>query len=99
MGFSPSVIRVTRIGGFGNDRLRNIRVGGCNRRDYVRPAATRSGYSFWTSFAIDRIFGSSNRGATICRPTGKPSLVMPAGTLPAGRLTSVTRNAGAIQST
>ncbi len=57
------------------------------------------GAACWTSFAIDRIFGSSNRGAMICNPTGKPSAVLPAGTLPAGRLTSVTRNAGAIQST
>src|SRR5262245_17686098 len=51
-----------------------------------------------TSLASDRMRGSSNRGATICRPTGSPSRVLPAGTLPAGRLTSVMRNAGAIQS-
>jgi tripartite-type tricarboxylate transporter receptor subunit TctC len=51
-----------------------------------------------TSLASDRMRGSSNRGATICKPTGSPSLVLPAGTLPAGRLTSVMRNAAAIQS-
>src|SRR5260370_1060798 len=56
------------------------------------------GCACWTSLASDRMRGSSNRGATICRPTGSPSRVLPAGKLPAGRLTSVIRNAGAIQS-
>ena len=57
------------------------------------------GLASCTIFASDKISGSSKRGATICKPTGRPSCVRPAGTLPAGRLTSVIRNAGAIQST
>jgi hypothetical protein len=48
--------------------------------------------------ATRKINGSSNLGATTCMPTGRPSPVMPAGTLPAGKLTSVIRNAGAIHS-
>ena len=46
-----------------------------------------------------KIFGSSKRGATICMPTGSPFRVRPAGALAAGRLMSVIRKAGAIQST
>ena len=50
------------------------------------------------TLSIDyEIWNEPNTGA-FCSPTGNPSAVLPVGTLPAGRPTSVTRNAGAIQS-
>ena len=56
------------------------------------------GFACWISLASPRMRGSSKRGPTICSPIGRPSQVLPAGTLPAGRLTKVIRKAGAIQS-
>ncbi len=83
---------------------RSISVPGCARCGDDRSSRYACGgqpigCARCTSLAIDRMRGSSKRGATICKPTGRPSRVRPAGTLPAGRLTSVIRNAGAIQST
>src|SRR3979411_958313 len=69
------------------DRFANSQAGG----------GQPTGWVCCTIFIADRINGSSKRGPTIWIPTGSPSLVLPAGTLPPGRLIRGIRNEPALQ--